>query len=137
MIVKDLMTTNICFVKPDATIMQVAKQMKSENIGLVPVCDNTGVLLGVITDRDIIMRAFVLGTTNLEGLTAKDVMSEHIYTITPEMNIHDAALVFSEHKVRRLPVLENKKLVGILSLTDLAKKKIYLSEIGDIFGAMI
>lgn len=136
MIVKEIMTTNVCFVKPEATVPQVVKQMMSENIGFVPICDNVGNLLGVITDRDIIMRAFFLGTSDLSDLTASEIMTSDIATVAPNMNIHDAALVFSAHKVRRLPVLENSKLVGVLSMSDLAKKKIFLAEVGDIFGAI-
>ena len=63
-------------------------------------------------------------------------MTSEIAYATPDMNIHDAALIFAEKKLRRLPVLENSRLVGILSLSDLSQKKIFLAEVGDIMGSI-
>ena len=136
MTVKELMTTRVCFLKSDATIPDAAALMKKNNIGVVPVCDNRGCLLGLITDRDILIRALALGTGSLEQIKVSDIMTASVVTVSPEMNIHDAACMFSKRKVHRLPVLENDRLVGMLSLTDLAKKKIFLAEVGDIMGAI-
>ena len=136
MTVKELMTTSVCFLKSDATIPDAAALMKKNNIGVVPVCDNRGCLLGLITDRDILIRALALGTGSLEQIKVSDIMTASVVTVSPEMNIHDAACMFSKRKVHRLPVLENDRLVGMLSLTDLAKKKIFLAEVGDIMGAI-
>lgn len=130
------MTTSVCFLKPDAFISDAAALMKKNSIGVVPVCDNRGCLLGLVTDRDILIRALALGTGGLEHMKVSDIMTASIVTVSPEMNIHDAACIFSKKKVHRLPVVENDRLVGMLSLTDLAKKKIFLAEVGDIMGAI-
>lgn len=136
MTVKELMTTSVCFLKSDATIPDAAALMKKNNIGVVPVCDNRGCLLGLVTDRDILIRALTLGAGSLEQMKVSDIMTASVVTASPEMNIHDVACIFSKKKVHRLPVLENDRLVGMLSLTDLAKKKIFLAEVGDIMGAI-
>lgn len=136
MTVKELMTTSVCFVKSDAPIPDAAALMKKNNIGVVPVCDNKGCLLGLLTDRDILLRALTLGTGSLEHMKVSEIMTANVVTVSPEMNVHDAACIFSKKKVHRLPVLENDRLVGMLSLTDLARKKIFLAEVGDIMGAI-
>jgi len=129
MIVKDLMSTSISTVLPDDTIHAVMELMKTENIGAVPVCDAQKHLLGIITDRDLIIR-------HGNGTLAEDVMTVSPFTISPKEDIHTAALVFSDKGVRRLPVVENDKLVGILSLRDLARKRIFIAEIGHIIYAL-
>lgn len=135
MTVKELMSASICFVARDAPVSQVAALMKKYNIGMIPVCDSKGCLLGVITDRDIVLRA-VASDTPWEGLKSSQIMSSDIVTISPEINIHEAAGIFSKIRFHRLPVVENGRLVGILSISDLAKKRIYLAEVGDIMGSI-
>lgn len=124
MIVKDFMTANICFVSDTATGMDIAKIMNQNGIGLVPVCEQNGMLLGFITDRDLIINAALLNESNLANILAKDIMTKDIYCVESTENIHHAALYFSKYKVRRLAVIENKKLINILSISDLAKKKL-------------
>lgn len=136
MTVKELMTTSVCFLKPDASISDAAALMKKNNIGIVPICDNRGCLLGLVTDRDILMRVSTADAAIVKLTKISDIMTTNLVTISPEMNVHDAACLFSKKKVHRLPVLENGRLVGMLSLTDLAKKKIFLAEVGDIMGAI-
>ena len=123
MLVKDLMSTSIITVSPDDTLERVIFIMKSEDVGVVPVCDLQNRLVGIITDRDLIIR---------DGLRAADFMSEAPVTVNTQDDIHNAALKFSQYKVRRLPVLDGERLAGMLSLKDLAKKKILMAEIGHI-----
>ena len=123
MLVKDLMSTSIITVSPDDTLERVIFIMKSEDVGVVPVCDLQNRLVGIITDRDLIIR---------DGLRAADFMSESPVTVNTQDDIHNAALKFSQYKVRRLPVLDGERLAGMLSLKDLAKKKILVAEIGHI-----
>ena len=125
MLVKDLMTTAVMSVPPESPAAAAVKIMRSENVGIVPVCDIQGHLLGVVTDRDILMRD---GTSK----TVDEIMSSNVVCTFPKENIHDAAMKMSEHGVRRLPVVENEKLVGMLSLKDLAGKRIFPAEIGHI-----
>ncbi|MCI8610080.1 MAG: CBS domain-containing protein [Firmicutes bacterium] len=123
--VKDLMSTNLRTVKPTDPVELAAEIMRSENVGIVPVCDNQHHLLGLITDRDIIVRQGY-------GKYASDIMTKDIIMVSSRENIHDAALKFSDHGIRRLPVVENDRLIGMFTLKDLARKKIFTAEIGHI-----
>lgn len=123
--VKDLMSSSITYVTWNTPIDEISILMRSENIGIVPVCDVQNHLLGVITDRDIIVR-------KERGHTAEEIMTEEVITVDAKDDIHQAALKFSKYGVHRLPVMENNRLVGMLSLKDMAKKKVFTAEIGHI-----
>ena len=125
MVVKDLMSTGIRTVLPDASGEAAAEIMRAEDVGIVPVCDAQNHLLGILTDRDLIVR---------RGLSrpVSETMTCDVQTVSSRMDIHDAALLFSKHGIRRLPVVDGDKLVGMLSLKDLARKKIFTAEIGHI-----
>ena len=125
MLVKDVMSSSIISVTPDDTFEHISYIMRSEDIGAVPVCDNQNRLIGIITDRDLIVRYLV-------GNTAQEFMTESPISIKADDDIHNAAIVFSKHRVRRLPVLDGGRLVGMLSLKDMAKKKVLTAEIGHI-----
>lgn len=131
--VKDLMTTSVTCVRPETSIMQVAKQMKQENVGSIPVCNDRGEALGIITDRDIVIRS----VSNENGpKTAKDVMTTNLIFANPNMDTHQAALLFAKYQIRRLPVVENNKIVGMLAMADIARKSIYVDEAGDALSAI-
>lgn len=123
--VKDFMSSSISYVTWDTPINEIALLMRSENIGIVPVCDIQNHLLGVITDRDLIIR-------KEQGSIAEEIMTEDVITIDAKEDIHQAALKFSKYGIHRLPVMENNKLIGMLSLKDLATKKVLTAEIGHI-----
>lgn len=131
--VKDLMTTDISCVNENASAYTVAVQMKKENVGSIPVCDDKGHIKGIITDRDLVIRAMAKqkDSVSLSDIKAGEIMSLKPITVSPEMNSHDAALLFSSNKIRRLPVTENSKLVGMFSLGDLASKPVCIDEAGD------
>ncbi|KRQ87992.1 Hypoxic response protein 1 [Caloramator mitchellensis] len=116
--VKDFMTTNVAFVNPTTPIVEVAKIMKQRNIGSVPVVDGDRVV-GIVTDRDIVLRDIAMGK-NPENVTAKDVMTMGVATANPNMDIHDASRLMAEKQIRRLPVVENNRLVGMLAIGDIA-----------------
>lgn len=152
MLVKDLMTTGISCVKEDTSFMQIAKQMKQEDVGLIPVCNDKGEVKGVVTDRDLVLRALARDVgehpqkngsdgsgqngSGSRNLTAKDVMSTNIVCASPDMNTHHAALLLAKYQVRRLPVTQNNKLVGMLSMADIARKTVFIDEAGDALSAI-
>lgn len=136
MLVRELMSANVCFIRADAPVSDAAALMKKYDIGMVPVCDSKGCLLGLITDRDIVLRFLAAEGGKDTAPCVSDVMSQNAVSVSPDMDIHDAACVFSRARVRRLPVLDDSRLVGMLSLTDLAKKRVFLAEVGDIMGAI-
>lgn len=125
MLVKDLMSSSVSCVSPEDTLERIIFIMKSEDVGILPVCDKQNHVLGVITDRDIVIRQ-----DNAEN--AAKLMTEDVITVNSGDDIHQAALKFSKYGIHRLPVTENQRLVGILSLKDLAKKKVFTAEIGHI-----
>ena len=119
------MTASISYVFQDDTIKRVIFIMKSEDVGILPVCDKQNHVLGVITDRDIVVR-------NDNAKLASEIMTENVVTVNSGDDIHQAALKFSKYGIHRLPVIDNQRLVGMLSLKDLAKKKVLTAEIGHI-----
>ena len=134
MIVKDLMSTGISCVTKDTSPEQIAKVMKQEDVGVIPVCNDTGEVLGMVTDRDLVLRTLAQGTE--DQATAEDVMSTNIVSASPDMSTHHAALLLAKHQIRRLPVTQNNKLVGMLSMADIARKPVFVDEAGDALSAI-
>lgn len=126
--VKELMTTDVSVAQPNAPINQIAKQMKDLNVGSIPICDNNQQALGIVTDRDIALRAVATG--NMQA-SAQDAMSKGLIYATPDMDAHEAANLMAKNQIRRLPVVENGRIEGILSIGDLATVNIYVNEAGD------
>ncbi len=118
LLVSDLMSKNVAAVSPDTSLEEVARMMKEMNIGSVPVCES-GRVVGIVTDRDIIIRELANGK-NPVSVKVKDVMSSGISTASPDMDIHDAAKLMSDKQIRRLPVVENERLVGMIAIGDMA-----------------
>jgi len=127
--VRDVMTNKIYAALPNAPIAEVAKKMKELNVGAIPVCDSQDQPLGIITDRDIVVRGVVEGLDN--SSSASDIMSKGLVSVTPDTHIHEAARIMGENQVRRLPVVENGKIVGIVAIGDLAVRNIYENEAGE------
>lgn len=125
MLVKDLMSTSVITACPEDSYERLANIMQSEDVGIIPVCDGQNHLLGVITDRDMLLR-------RSHGNTAAQLMTPSPVTVNAGDDIHTGALKFSTHGVRRLPVIESERLVGMLTFKDLAKKKVLTAEIGHI-----
>lgn len=116
--VKDLMSKNVAAVSPETSIEEVAKKMKEMNIGSVPVCES-GRVVGIVTDRDIVIRELAQGKNPVTA-KVRDVMSGGVSTASPDMDVHDAAKIMSDRQIRRLPVVENERLVGMLAIGDMA-----------------
>lgn len=116
--VKDIMTKTVVYVNPTSTVADAARLMQQHNVGSIPVCDQNGVV-GIITDRDIVVRNVAVGN-NPQSTAVKDVMTSHVVTASPEMDIRDASELMSKQQVRRLPVVDNNTLVGIVALGDIA-----------------
>ena len=110
--VREAMAQTISTAKPGDTIQHVAQLMKKEDAGFIPVVDS-GSLLGVITDRDIVIRCLAEG----KGLSEKvdGCMSKDVATVEADADIEEAAKIMERQEIRRLAVVENGKLVGVLS----------------------
>ncbi|MCR9087779.1 MAG: CBS domain-containing protein [Rhodobacteraceae bacterium] len=117
--VTDAMHSGAKWCTPDTSLADIAALMRSEDIGAVPIGENDR-LVGMVTDRDIALRAFAEGQ-DPAALTARDVMTEGIVYCTTGEEIGDAIYLMEQKQVRRLPVINNKKrLVGMLSLGDIS-----------------
>ena len=118
--VKELMTPNPTVVKPEDTAAQAATLMKQEDCGALPVVQN-GKLVGIITDRDIVVRAVAAGK-DPRSTKISEIMSSDPDTISPDASDDQAEKLMAKSQVRRLPVVENGKLVGILVTAQLARR---------------
>jgi len=125
--IRDVMTPNPTCVSPDDSIQNAARIMRDEDTGAVPVVEN-GRPVGIVTDRDIVVRAVALDQLSRP---IRDIVTGNIISARPDMSTREAVELMSEHQVRRLPVVENDHLVGIVSIGDLAVKEGRDSRVGD------
>jgi CBS domain-containing protein len=117
--VKEMMHKGAEYVAPNAKLQVIAKKMRDYDIGSIPVCDG-GRLIGMVTDRDIAIRALANGK-DVSKLEAKDVMSKDVIFCRDTEQAEDAIRIMEENQIRRLPVLnEAKKLIGMVSLGDIS-----------------
>ena len=125
------MTSNPASVRPESSLQDVAKIMRDENTGIVPVCGDNGTLLGVVTDRDIVMRTLASDESPTNAV-ARDVMTDDVEAVTPDEELHDVVRLMGDRQVRRVPVVERgDRLVGIISMADVATRADYDEDLQD------
>ena len=117
--VKNCMKNEVTYVYPDCSVKDCAKIMGDNHIGFMPVCDNSKHVIGIVTDRDILLRTVGCGK-DIRHTMVCDIMTTRICSCTPDSELQVAQKIMSENQVRRLPVIDDNKIVGILSLGDLA-----------------
>ena len=122
MLVKDIMSNNIVSLSSEDSIERAAQIMKQFDVGPIPVCSQEK-LVGMVTDRDIILRSVATGT-NGNKQKISEVMTSNPVTGNPDMDVHDAAKIMSDEQIRRLPIVQNNNLVGIVSLGDISVEPI-------------
>ena len=116
---KDIMSTEVEIVRPDASIQEAAEKMRSLDVGALPVCDGRR-LIGMITDRDITIRATAAGDDPKTTVVRDCLSSEPVYGFE-DQDVEDAQTLMEQKQIRRLPVMSrDKELVGIGALGDLA-----------------
>ena len=120
--VRDIMTSTVIRIHPEETVAVAARALTSHNIGALPVCGTDGKLCGVITDRDLVTRCMAGGRVP-EKTKVREVMTGQVMSVNPDMEIGVAAHLMGRQQIRRLPVVENGKLCGILSLGDVAARE--------------
>jgi CBS domain-containing protein len=118
--VKDVMTSNPTTTQADASVVDAARIMRDENAGIVPVVENDR-LVGTLTDRDIAVRVVAEGR-DPQSTTVREVASTELATVEPEQELSEALQLMAQHQVRRLPVVENDRLVGIVAQADIARE---------------
>lgn len=116
--VKDIMSKEIASVSSEDSIEKAARLMKQYDVGSIPVCSQDKII-GIVTDRDITLRS-VAGGQDTKHQKVRDIMTSDPAVGSPEMNVNDAARIMSERQIRRLPIVENNSLVGIVALGDIS-----------------
>ena len=118
---RDIMTSGADYLETSTTVLEAAKKLASEDYGAMPICDGDQ-LKGMITDRDIVVKVLAAGkdpaSTQVIDLTADQ---GEVVTIGADDPIEEAARTMAQHQVRRLPVIDGTKLVGMVSQADLAR----------------
>lgn len=126
--IREIMTTDVRTVSANDSISEAANIMKQLDVGAVPVVDNQ-ILVGIITDRDLVLRAVAEGKNSEERVST--IMTKNITSVNPEMDVHKVADLMASKQIRRLPIVENGTLVGIVSIGDMAVEDIFENEAGE------
>ena len=119
--ISEIMSERVVTIDQREPVIAAARLLKRMNLGALPVTDRSGKLVGMLTDRDIVVRCVAAGG-NAREMTVGDIMSRGVVTASPDSEVSDAARRMGRGQVRRLPVVEGGKLVGMLSLADMARR---------------
>ncbi len=126
---REIMTRNIKTVRRESSLREVAQLMKDEDCGVVPIVDERGSLVGIVTDRDLVIRAFT-GGKSPDQLRAGDVMTDDVECVHPEESIHSVIEMMGRRQIRRVPVVErDDRVIGIISMGDIANRADYDEEL--------
>lgn len=117
--IREVMTQPAIRINAQESVSVAARTLTHYNVGALPVCGNDGRLCGVVTDRDIVTRCLAAGYHPEETKVA-DVMTANVFVARPDMEASHAAAMMGRKQIRRLPVMENGRLCGMVSLGDLA-----------------
>ena len=127
---RDIMTQSPVKIHPDESVAVAARMLTRHNIGVLPVCGTDGKLCGVVTDRDLVTRCMA-SQRSAEQMRVRDVMTGRVISAAPDMETGAAAHLMGREQVRRLPIVENGKLCGMVSLGDLASREESSIDAGD------
>jgi len=131
--VREMMSVPVVRIHPEESVAVAARTLARYNIGILPVCGNDGRLCGVVTDRDLVTRCIASGRS--PAVTpVREIMTTQILSARPDMDAFAAAQLMGRAQVRRLPVLENGRLCGMVSLGDLAVREETGIDAGDALG---
>lgn len=130
---QELMTPNPVWISPETPVSTAARILAKYNIGMLPVCTPQGRLRGLLTDRDIVTRCLA-ADWDPSRARAETVMTRRIVAGSPAMDAAVAAHLMGREQVRRLPVLENGVLCGVVSLADLARREETEIDASDALG---
>lgn len=112
------MTPGVVTAGPEANVLEVAQLMRDHSVGSVVICDSEGQPTAMVTDRDLAVRA--LAEERPSGEPVAEHASRPLVTGEPEMDLSEAAALMVQHRVRRLPVVDEQRLIGIVTLDDIA-----------------
>jgi CBS domain-containing protein len=129
--IRDLMTPDVETCTPDDTLQQAAQIMSDLDVGIVPIVSGDGSqrLEGVLTDRDIVIRGVAKGM-DVNTTKCSECYTEQVVAVSPDTDAHEAAKIMATNQIRRLPVVEEGRLVGICAIGDMAVEGIHENEAG-------
>ena len=130
---KDIMTRSVVKIHPGENVEVAARILTHYNIGALPVCDRSGELVGMVTDRDLVTRCVATGRSP-KDTKISDVMTAQVRYASPDMEVGVAAHLMGTQQVRRLPVVEGGRLCGMLSLGDLVKREECVPDAADVLA---
>ena len=119
---REVMTNPVIRIHPDEPVAVAARTFAHYNIGILPVCGGDGRLCGLVTDRDLVTRCMAAGRSPA-STPVRDVMTKQVVSARPDMDTAAAARLMGKQQIRRLPVVENGRLCGMISLADLANRE--------------
>lgn len=117
--VEQVMTSHIASIKPDNTIVEAAKTMQKHNIGFIPICQEDESIIGIVTDRDIVTRC-IASEKSPDQTKISEIMTQEVFSVDSDTNMSSVVDIMSEHQIRRLPVTRDNKVIGIVSIGDIA-----------------
>ena len=127
---REIMTKPVIRIHPEESVAVAARMLEHYNIGALPVCGNDGRVHGLVTDRDIVTRCLASGRP-VTSTPVREVMTTNVVTARPDMDADLAAALMGREQIRRLPVVEDGKLCGMVSLGDLAVREDTVYDAGD------
>lgn len=130
-LVRHVMTPAPKSLSPERTAIDAAGLMEQYDVGVIPIADADDRLIGLVTDRDLVLRVLAK-QRDPSGVTLGEIAVTNLVTVTPDSNIADARDLMAEHKVRRLPVVKDGRMVGILSLGDIAVADASKRAVGEV-----
>ncbi len=128
--VKECMCTQVISANQNATISEVAKLMGDNHVGCIPVCDENSKVVGLVTDRDLILRCIAC-EKDCKQTPVSEIMTKKLEVVSPEEDLCNATQKMCDWQIRRIPVVDNYKLVGIITLGDLANNNVSPNEISN------
>ena len=132
---RDIMTPNPEIVSMDATVADAAKTMAQKNIGAAPICNTEGRLQGLLTDRDIVVKVIATGKDPARTKVGEVAQGTEVVTIGADDSVEEALRTMKAHNVRRLPVIDGDRVVGMVSQGDVAQN-LADDQVGDLVEAI-
>ena len=132
---REIMTPDADWITADTPISEAARMMSEEDFGALPVCDGKGRLLGMVTDRDLVVKVMARGRDPQTTTVGEIADQPEVVTIGADDPAEEAIKTMKKHRVRRLPVIDGTDLVGMVSQADIARS-MPNSKVGDLIGAI-
>lgn len=131
--IRDIMSDSVIHIHPESSVAVAARALAHYNVGILPVCETDGRMCGLVTDRDLVTRCLAAGRAP-EQTRVRQIMTGSVVFARPDMDTGVAAHLMGRNQIRRLPVVENGTLCGMVSLADLANREESNPDAADALG---